>query len=103
MIHRIRDFGESPKATRWVFTSGSWAAKLILVPVFAATVLLAVFFFAVFAALLAVAAGGIGLWLWWRRRKLRKAGNVQTLEGDYVVIERSTEIMEQRNERTLDG
>ncbi len=78
-----------------VFSGGSWLNYLILLPVLIVAVLLAIFFFAAFLALLVLAAVSIGLRLWWLRRKLRKVAGAQTLEGDYVVIEK-THIIERK-------
>lgn len=76
-----------------------WLAYLLLIPLFALAVLLAVFFFAAFLALLAVAALVVGARLWWLRRRLRRARRDHALEGEYVVIheERSTLDITKRN------
>jgi hypothetical protein len=83
------DTRTSTEESMRVFSGGSWLNYLILLPVLIVTVLLAIFFFAAFLALFALAAVGLGLRLWWLRRKLRKSTGAQTLEGDYVVIEKS--------------
>ncbi len=66
----------------------NWITALLTLAVLAAGFLLAVFFFAVFAALFAVVAVGVGLRLWWLRRQLRKHAPGQALDGEYIVIER---------------
>ncbi len=78
-----------------VFSGSSWLYYLILLPALIASVLLAIFFFAAFLPLFVLAAVSIGLRFWWLRRKLRKAAGKQTLEGDYVVIEK-TRIIERK-------
>ena len=72
-------FGVSP--------ARSWLSYLILVPAALAAVLLAVFFFAAFLAVFALAALVFSVRLWWLRRKLRKAADDHTLEGEYTVVE----------------
>jgi hypothetical protein len=59
---------------------------------------LAIFFFAVFAAFFVIGGLGVGIWFWWLRRKLRKAAAAgQPLEGEYVVIEKHTSIIERED------
>lgn len=70
-----------------VFSGSNWLRYLIMLPVFIAAVLLAIFFFAAFLALFVLATISVGLRFWWLRRKLRTIPGVQTLEGNYVVIE----------------
>ena len=72
-------FGVSP--------ARSWVSYLILVPAALAAVLLAMFFFAAFLAVFALAALVFSVRLWWLRRKLRKAADSHTLEGEYQVVE----------------
>lgn len=71
-------FGVSP--------ARSWVSYLILVPATLAAVLLAMFFFAAFVAVFALAALVFSVRLWWLRRKLRKAADRHTLEGEYRVV-----------------
>lgn len=73
-----------------------WLTYLLLVPVFIVMAVLAVFFFTAFLALFAVVAAGLGLRLWWLRRKLRQAR--EAAQGEYVVIE-DAEIVEERTDR----
>ncbi|MDE2088737.1 MAG: hypothetical protein KGJ12_01810 [Gammaproteobacteria bacterium] len=72
-------FGVSP--------ARSWVSYLIMVPAALAAVLLAMFFFAAFLAVFALAALVFSVRLWWLRRKLRKAADGHTLEGEYTVVE----------------
>jgi len=75
-----------------------WTRYLVLAPAAIAAMLLAIFFFAVFAALFVIGSLGLGIWFWWLRRKFRKAAaSGQPLEGEYWVIERKTSIIEQKN------
>jgi hypothetical protein len=76
---------------------GRWLGYLFLVPVFIVMAVLGIFFFTAFLALFAVAAAGLGLRLWWLRRKLRKSAEEE--EGEYAVIE-DAEIVEERTGKT---
>jgi hypothetical protein len=90
------DTGTSAEESMRAFSGSSWLNYLILLPILIVAVLLAIFFFATFLALFVLAAVSIGLRLWWLRRKLRKAAGTQSLEGDYVVIEK-THIIERKD------
>jgi hypothetical protein len=72
---------------------GRLLSYVLLVPVFIVMAVLGIFFFSAFLALFAVAAAGLGLRLWWLRRKLRKS--MEEAEGEYVVIE-DAEIVEEK-------
>ncbi len=63
-----------------------WLASLLLIPVLIAAALVGFFAFVVILGLVLFAAAVLITRLWWLRRKLRKAGASQTLEGEYVVI-----------------
>lgn len=67
------------------FRVNRWLIYLLLVPVIAATTLLAIFFFAVFLALFAVAVVVVGLRVWWLRWKLRHSRSSESFEDRYVV------------------
>jgi len=64
----------------------SWLAWLILIPVLIAAAVVGFFVFVVILGLVLCAAAVLLTRLWWLRRKMRKAGANQTLEGEYVVI-----------------
>lgn len=71
-----------------------WLVYLVLIPVIAATTLLAIFFFAAFLALFAVVAVVVGLRVWWLRRKFRHSGSVKNFEGQEVVITKARVVEE---------
>jgi hypothetical protein len=82
------------KFRTWMATG--WRALLLLLPA-GLVVALALFFFAIFAAIFAVGAAAIGARFWWLRRKLAKSGGATTaIEGDYLVIERRQEKIDNR-------
>lgn len=62
------------------------ANPLWLLPAALLGIVLASFFFALFLAIFAVAAVVLGLRFYWWRRGRKQSG--QTLEGDYIVIEK---------------
>jgi hypothetical protein len=62
------------------------ANPLWLLPAALLGIVLAGFFFALFLAIFAVAAVVLGLRFYWWRRARKQSG--QTLEGDYIVIEK---------------
>lgn len=63
-----------------------WLASLVLIPILIAAAVVGFFVFVVILGLVLFAAAVLLARLWWLRRKLRKAGASQTLEGEYVVI-----------------
>ena len=64
-----------------------WFAWLIVIPTVLAALALGVFFFALFSALLAVAALVVGVRLWWLRRRIRRAADSDAIEAEYEVVE----------------
>ena len=69
------------------FFARGWLAWLILIPAVLATLVLGVLFFALFLALLAVAALVIGLRLWWLRRRPHRPRSSEIIEAEYEVIQ----------------
>lgn len=49
-----------------------WSIYLMLIPTIALVAVLGVFFFAAFLALFAIVATGLGLRLWWMKRKAQQ-------------------------------
>ena len=95
---RERDFFFTKDVFGRLSTAPHRTRYLVLVPTAIAAVFLAIFFFAVFAALFVAGSIGMGIWFWWLRRKLRKAAAAgQPLEGEYTVIEKHTSIIERRD------
>lgn len=73
------------------YTPLSWSARLGLSLLFAlmllAGLVLSVFFFAFFVALALLGS----VWLWWRRRGLRRqarSAQAEIIEGEYEVVEK---------------
>lgn len=69
------------------FFARGWLTWLILIPAVLATLTLGVLFFALFLALLAVAALVIGLRLWWLRRRPHRPSSSEIIEAEYEVIQ----------------
>lgn len=70
---------------------GTWLERIIALIIAAGLVVLGVFFLA--AALIAgsiIAALILARW-WWITRKLRQTRNKDVVEGEYTIIERSSE------------
>lgn len=63
-----------------------WLASLLLIPILIAAAVVGVFVLVVVLGLVLFAAGVLIARVWWLRRKMRKAGASQVLEGEYVVI-----------------
>ena len=63
-----------------------WLASLLLIPILIAAAVVGFFVFVVILGLVLFAAAVLIARLWWVRRKIRKAGASQMLEGEYVVI-----------------
>ena len=80
--------------------AGRWLTYLLLVPVLIVMVVLGIFFFTAFLALFAVAAAGLGLRLWWLRRKLRES--MQASDAEYRIIE-DAEIVEETKKQAQQG
>nr|WP_281722336.1 hypothetical protein [Nitrosomonas nitrosa] len=57
-----------------------WLFYLLLIPVAILMLVLGAFFFSIFLALFVIAAIGVGIRLWWLRRKLQKAAAGQFQE-----------------------
>lgn len=64
----------------------AWLVWVIAIPIAIAAAFLAFFFLTFFLIAAAIAALGIGLRLWWLKRKLRRAGGPQVIEGEYRVV-----------------
>lgn len=75
-----------------------WLLYLALIPLFIGMLALGVLFFSIFFALFAIVAVGIGIRLWWLRRKLKKAGKFAE-EAQSVEIE-DAEIIETRTNKS---
>ncbi len=105
-ISRDKQSGAPEEEVHVFRTSGSgsgvrWLVYLLFVPVFIIMVVLGIFFFTAFLALFAVVAVGLGLRLWWLRRKLRKSAEAaQGEQGEYVVIEDAEIVEESTHRRT---
>jgi predicted PurR-regulated permease PerM len=70
--------------------SRSWLQQLALTVVGVAVIVVAFFFVTVALIVGVLLAIGIALRWWWVVRRLRKASaNSESLEGEYVVIERA--------------
>lgn len=77
----------------------SWASHLWLIPVAALVIVLASFLFVVVLVLFCAVAIGVGLRLWWLRRKLRRNGGTgRVIEGDYLIIEEHRRSTRRRDE-----
>ncbi len=63
-----------------------WLASLLLIPILIAAALVGFFVFVVILGLVLFAAAVLIARLWWLRRKMRKTGASQILEGEYVVL-----------------
>ena len=81
-------------------TMHRWLTYAMLIPVVIVLVLIGVFFFAAFLALLAVAIMVIGIRFWWLRRKfegpLQQPDNLnQQTEADRAIIIEDAQIIEE--------
>ena len=74
----------------------SWLAWLVLIPVLIAAAVVGFFVFVVILGLVLFAAAVLLLRVWWLRRKLRRSGPSQVLEGEYIVVRKEV----QRNEQS---
>jgi hypothetical protein len=72
-----------------------WLASLLLIPILIAAAVVGFFVLVVILGLVVLVVNGLMLRLWWLRRKLRRTGPSQILEGDYVVVRKEA----QRNEQ----
>ena len=63
-----------------------WIAWLLLIPALIAAAVVGFVVFVVVLGLVLFAAAILMARVWWLRRKLRKSGAGETLEGEYVVI-----------------
>ena len=75
-----------------IFPVSKWKIYLILVPAFIAVAFLSAFFFSIFFPLFLFGGIILGLWVWRLRRKLRKSNCAQGLEGEYVVITKTSAV-----------
>ncbi len=91
-ISEYRQTGSADNETTPVSPGSRWAVYAMLIPVVIIMAVLGAFFFAAFFALFVIAAAGLGLRLWWLRRKLHKSTRAE--EGQYVDIE-DAEIVEE--------
>ena len=73
----------------------SWLASLLLIPILIAAAVVGFFVFVVILGLVLLVAAGLMLRLWWLRRKLRRTGPSQILEGDYSVVREEVQRHEQ--------
>ncbi len=67
-----------------------WLAFLLLVPILIAAAVVGFFVFVIILGLALLAVAGLLLRLWWLRRKLRRTGSSQVLEGEYTVVRERT-------------
>lgn len=82
---------------RWLFYSA-------LIPAFIIMLVLGVFFFSIFLALFVIAAVGVGVRLWWLRRKLQKTTAAKFDEEERSVDIEDAEIIETKtNKYDRDG
>lgn len=77
-----------------------WITIAILIPVVALMVVLGIFFFAAFLALLAVAVVVVGIRFWWLRRKIENAMQQpddidRRAESDQTIIIEDAQIIEE--------
>ncbi len=77
-----------------------WITIAILIPVVALMVVLSVFFFAAFLALLAVAVVVVGIRFWWLRRKIENAMQQpddidRKAKSDQTIIIEDAQIIEE--------
>ena len=63
-----------------------WLASLLLIPILIAAAVVGAFVLVVVLGLVLFAAAVLIARVWWLRRKMRKAGASQVLEGECVVI-----------------
>lgn len=65
----------------------AWLVWMIAIPIAVVAAFLAFFFLAFFLIAAALSVLGIGLRLWWLKRKLRRrASGPQVIEGEYRVL-----------------
>ena len=77
-----------------------WITYAILIPVVAVMMLIGVFFFAAFLALIAVAVAVIGIRFWWLHRKFKNAAQQsedprQKKDSDPTIIIEDAQIIEE--------
>jgi hypothetical protein len=73
-----------------------WLASLLLIPILIAAAVVGFFVFLAILGLVLFVAVVLMLRLWWLRRKLRRSGPAQVIEGDFVVVRETL----QRNEQS---
>ena len=73
-----------------------WLAWLVLIPVLIAAAVVGFLVFVVILGLVLFAAAVLLLRVWWLRRKLRRSGPSQVLEGEYIGGRKEV----QRNEQS---
>jgi len=72
-----------------------WLASLLLIPILIAAAVVGFFVFIVILGLVLFVAAVLIVRFWWLRRKLRRSGPSQVLEGEYVVVHKRAERNEQ--------
>ncbi|MBL8496313.1 hypothetical protein ABF87_07890 [Nitrosomonas sp. JL21] len=105
IIDRVSEFhraGEDERPHVPISPLNRWATYLMLIPIVVAMVLIGMFFFAAFLALLAVAVVVIGIRFWWVRRQYEKARQQADdtnppKEGDASIIIEDAQIIEETN------
>jgi hypothetical protein len=89
-------------------TTKRWMTYLVLIPILILLAILGIFFFAAFLALFAIAAVGFGIRFWWLKRELAKSVGSEspvstvekeTVEGEYVVVDRDDQDAEAKIRR----
>lgn len=95
IISRIIDYKQAtppPNGSGSASPFQRWLFYLALIPLLIGILVLGAFFFSIFLAVFSIAAAGIGVRLWWLRRKLKKTTKFDE-EASYVEIE-DAEIIE---------
>lgn len=77
-----------------------WITYAILIPVVVVMILIGIFFFAAFLALIAVAVAVIGIRFWWFHRKFQNAAQQsddprQRMDSDQTIIIEDAQIIEE--------
>ncbi|MGH8533164.1 MAG: hypothetical protein ACREV1_10695 [Gammaproteobacteria bacterium] len=76
-----------------------WLAALLLLPVFAITILFAGFFFALFVSAFLVLGAILGIRFWWIKRRLKKSGDPGIIDGEFIVVDKRITIIKQEHAR----
>lgn len=64
----------------------AWLAWLLAIPALALAALFGLFVFLAVLGLALVIALYFGVRLWWLKRRMRRTGGTQVIEGEYVVV-----------------